>query len=635
MTVGEFSRVGSVIFKFQVTWQRNGRMSPKLFLGKKQIMNTKYFLLGFVALLFPVIASAWWNDDWVSRRQVTVDAAATGADIQETLSDVPLLVRLHAGNFGYFAELAENGRDIRFLKDDETPLHYQVESIDTLSEIGLVWVRLPQVRGGVANDAFWMYYGNANAPDGSEGKSLYDTAQSLVYHFKEGELLPQDATAYATHASDSKAQIEVAGWIGAAAKFTGAGPLTINPVPQLAIATDKGWTFSSWVKFDQPQVNAELLTAREGENGLTLSLQGTNLVARWTNAGVSAETTPFNLTQGKWQQLVLVAKTDKLELYVDGASVASTPLSLAALNPLIALGTNFNGLLDEVQIAAIARSADWIKLSFRSQSPDFSVLGFGEDESNSSGEGGHFMVIVQNVTIDGWVVIGLTLIMLVIAIWVMVTKTILINRVTKDNRAFLEKYRQLDPKKLGDLDQDDNPEDQEFDDSDWLAALVGKHDHFQSSTLYHLYHLAIHELKQLQGDVNQSVTPEAWNYLHVKLDSQIVTESQRLNKNMVLLTIAIAGGPFLGLLGTVVGVMITFAAIAASGDVNINSIAPGIAAALLATVTGLAVAIPALFAYNYLLTQVKDITASMRIFADEFLAILSMRAAQQENKAGK
>jgi len=83
----------------------------------------------------------------------------------------------------------------------------------------------------------------------------------------------------------------------------------------------------------------------------------------------------------------------------------------------------------------------------------------------------------------------------------------------------------------------------------------------------------------------------------------------------------------------VVGVMITFAAIAASGDVNINSIAPGIAAALLATVAGLAVAIPALFAYNYLLTQIKDITASMRIFADEFLAVLSMRAAQQQQEA--
>jgi len=61
---------------------------------------------------------------------------------------------------------------------------------------------------------------------------------------------------------------------------------------------------------------------------------------------------------------------------------------------------------------------------------------------------------------------------------------------------------------------------------------------------------------------------------------------------MVMLTIAISGGPFLGLLGTVIGVMITFAAIAAAGDVNVNAIAPGIAAALAATVAGLAVAIP-------------------------------------------
>jgi biopolymer transport protein ExbB len=92
---------------------------------------------------------------------------------------------------------------------------------------------------------------------------------------------------------------------------------------------------------------------------------------------------------------------------------------------------------------------------------------------------------------------------------------------------------------------------------------------------------------------------------------------------MVLLTIAIAGGPFLGLLGTVMGVMITFAAIASTGDVNINAIAPGIAAALAATVAGLAVAIPSLFGYNYLLTLIKDITADMRVFSDEFVAALA------------
>jgi biopolymer transport protein ExbB len=92
-----------------------------------------------------------------------------------------------------------------------------------------------------------------------------------------------------------------------------------------------------------------------------------------------------------------------------------------------------------------------------------------------------------------------------------------------------------------------------------------------------------------------------------------------MNSQMVWLTIAISGGPFLGLLGTVVGVMITFAAIAAAGDVNVNAIAPGIAAALLATVAGLGVAIPALFGYNYLTSRMKTISSDMQIFVDEFV----------------
>jgi biopolymer transport protein ExbB len=66
--------------------------------------------------------------------------------------------------------------------------------------------------------------------------------------------------------------------------------------------------------------------------------------------------------------------------------------------------------------------------------------------------------------------------------------------------------------------------------------------------------------------------------------------------------------------------MITFAAIAAVGDVNVNSIAPGIAAALVATVAGLGVAIPALFGYNYLASRVKNISADQQVFADELIA---------------
>ncbi|MCQ8105767.1 DUF2341 domain-containing protein [Methylomonas sp. SURF-2] len=578
-------------------------------------------------LLFPLLAQAWWNDDWNSRRQVTVDAGVTGADIQETLSDFPILVRLHAGNFGYFAELADNGRDLRFLKDDKTPLSYQVEQVDPFSEMGLVWIKLPQVRGGIASDDFWMYYGNANAPDGSNSQSLYDVAQALVYHFKDGETLPQDATAYASHAADSKAQILPAGYIGAAAQLTGAGPITVSAAPQLAVDPGKGWTFSSWLKLEAAQTGASLLSAQQAGKGLELLIEGSALSARWSGDAGVAETAPVELGLGNWRHVAVVLSTDKLALYLDGSIVAEANISLSALNPDIRIGDSLNAVLDEVQIAATARSADWIKLSFRTQSPDFAVMAYGEDESNDSGDS-HLLVIVQSTTVDGWVVIALTMIMLVIALLVMVTKALVIKRVGNDNRLFLEKYRQLDHKRLGALDHEESEEERELADSDFLTALVGKHDHFQSSTLYHLYHLAIHELEQLQGSPDQSVSTQAWNYLKVKLDAQVVSEVQRLNSNMVLLTIAVAGGPFLGLLGTVVGVMNTFATIAASGDVNINAIAPGIAAALLTTVAGLAVAIPSLFGYNYLMTRIKEITVSMKVFADEFLAVLSMRAAQ-------
>ena len=79
------------------------------------------------------------------------------------------------------------------------------------------------------------------------------------------------------------------------------------------------------------------------------------------------------------------------------------------------------------------------------------------------------------------------------------------------------------------------------------------------------------------------IAPQSLAAIRSAMDAQMVREIAKLNNLMVFLTIAISGGPFVGLLGTVVGVMITFAAIAAAGDVNVNSIAPGISAALLAT----------------------------------------------------
>jgi biopolymer transport protein ExbB len=121
------------------------------------------------------------------------------------------------------------------------------------------------------------------------------------------------------------------------------------------------------------------------------------------------------------------------------------------------------------------------------------------------------------------------------------------------------------------------------------------------------------------ASANHALSPQAISAIRAVLDASLVREAQKLNGKMVLLTIAISGGPFLGLLGTVLGVMITFAAIAASGDVNINAIAPGVSAALMTTVAGLFVAIPALFGYNYLSVRIKDMMSDMQVFVDEFI----------------
>jgi biopolymer transport protein ExbB len=145
----------------------------------------------------------------------------------------------------------------------------------------------------------------------------------------------------------------------------------------------------------------------------------------------------------------------------------------------------------------------------------------------------------------------------------------------------------------------------------------------RQAPLFRIYHIGSGELQtRLAADRAgraKGLTQRSVQAIRATLDGGLVRETQKLNRLMVLLTIAISGGPFLGLLGTVIGVMITFAAIAAQGDVNVNAIAPGIAAALAATVAGLVVAIPSLFGYNYLLSKVKDATSDMQVFIDEFV----------------
>lgn len=107
------------------------------------------------------------------------------------------------------------------------------------------------------------------------------------------------------------------------------------------------------------------------------------------------------------------------------------------------------------------------------------------------------------------------------------------------------------------------------------------------------------------------------------MDVTLARESEQLEARLSSLATIGSAAPFVGLFGTVVGIMTSFQAIAGSKSTNLAVVAPGIAEALLATAIGLVAAIPAVIAYNKFSGDAGKLTARMEGFADEFSAILS------------
>ena len=114
------------------------------------------------------------------------------------------------------------------------------------------------------------------------------------------------------------------------------------------------------------------------------------------------------------------------------------------------------------------------------------------------------------------------------------------------------------------------------------------------------------------------ISMASFEAVKVILEEAAGAEAIALEKGMIVLSTAVAGGPFIGLLGTVWGVMSTFAGIAESHAATLTTMAPGVAAALLTTVTGLLVAIPAMFAYNFMVTTIRHLTQELDGYASRF-----------------
>ena len=548
-------------------------------------------LLALLMGATPLAAQAWWNADWTQRTRLTLDTSAKGVETREAVSAMPLAIRLHAGNFDFLAARPD-GSDLRVVAaDDKTVLPHRIERFDASNELAVVWVQLPSVLPGSDKNSVYVYAGNEKPPAAAAPGQVMDAATLLAVHFDDAA--NQGADSVGSARSTAPVLPEPAALLAGGAKLDGKA-LVWPASDKLRAEAGSALTVSLWLRPD---------AAASG----TLLAWGPLQILLAANGKASAKVGSTALAGGSlaptaWSHLALVLGGGKARLVIDGAEVATADVATPAVAGDLRVGEGLRGAVDELQLANSARSADWLALAAASQGPSDKLVRSAKEGPDSGAEGGqhgYMGILVKNLTVDAWVVIIILGLMFVLAVVVMLTKLRYIIRADRDNRLFLQRFRGATGE---------------------LLRLDPQAGHARSP-LYRLYAAGQRELKKRHiGEPGAKVLGAAsLDAVKASVDADLVRESHRLNAHMVWLTIAISGGPFLGLLGTVVGVMITFAAIAAAGDVNVNAIAPGIAAALLATVAGLAVAIPALFGYNYLASRIKNLSADMQIFVDEFV----------------
>lgn len=212
--------------------------------------------------------------------------------------------------------------------------------------------------------------------------------------------------------------------------------------------------------------------------------------------------------------------------------------------------------------------------------------------------------IWQTASIEGKLII-VSLIVFSVFVWsVMVSKGLQMRRARSLNDLFLSEFRSQSS----------------------VADIHMRRIQVEGCPLFSVYQEGCtdleHRLQGPGGERKSYVSLKSMEHVKRSIEGTVARESLSLESGLITLAIAVSGAPFLGLLGTVWGVMNTFAAIAQTQKADLATMAPGVSAALATTVAGLLVAIPSMFAYNWLVHNLRVHTVELDNFAQEMASKL-------------
>lgn len=579
-----------------------------------------------------VMASAddWWDKAWTERQQITVSPQAPSVKVEGPIGPGATLLRLHLGNFNFSAGNPE-GSDLRIIGAAGNEVKYHIEKFDSLFGEAFVWMSTPVVEGA-SPALLWLYYGaQEGAQSTADQAGTYDEKALVVYHFSETSGNPKDSSGKGNHALKSSIPVE-GSLIGTGARLHELAGIEIPASESVKWLQGAEFTWSLWVK--PAEMTGERTLMQYGAEGTSFRAgfaEGVPFLEIAAGGAPQRSAGEKPLSGSAWQHVAVVSSADGVTLYVGGKQEARISSPAPALTGTLTLGkreseeaTGFAGEIDEMQLWKVARPASALLFDAAAQGATeeaAQVVAVSEAEAG----GGHSKVlehlslfgdIAHNMMFDGWIAISVCILMICTGWTVAIQKFNYLNSIQKGSDTFMNLWHGVGTD-LTVLEQKDEHGENLF------GKDLSPRERFQlkRSPLFHLYQIGTSEIHHRIGDDrSKGLSARSIQAIKASLDTGVVHENMRMQKGLVFLTISIAGGPYVGLLGTVVGVMITFALIAKSGEVEVNSIAPGIASALLATVAGLVVAIPALFIYSYLSSRIKELLASMQVFIDEFIA---------------
>ncbi|MBI5570869.1 MAG: protein TolQ [Desulfomonile tiedjei] len=215
----------------------------------------------------------------------------------------------------------------------------------------------------------------------------------------------------------------------------------------------------------------------------------------------------------------------------------------------------------------------------------------------------------------GWVVKGVMCLLLIFSVicWgIILSKAITLSKTRKDTQLFFDAFRE----------------------SRKFSVLYAEAKQFTYSPLAQVFKAGYAELSRLSiiQQASQKSTQEPSQEPEIErtgmdnvtrsLQQAVTAERTRLERGVHFLATTGSSAPFIGLFGTVWGIMESFRQIGAMKSVSLAVVAPGIAEALIATAAGLAAAIPAVIFYNYFLGRINSISAEMDNFSSELINII-------------